>query len=530
MKTSSFEDIEDGARFDVLVVGSGFGGSVAALRFAEKGYGVAVLEAGRNYEDGDFPRTNWNLRRYLWAPRLLLYGIQRLTLLGDALILSGAGVGGGSLVYANTLLEPGDAFYSLEPVRRLGADLRARLRPHFETARRMLGVTQVPELYPADAALKEVAVSIGRGDTFKKADVGVYFGEPGKEAEDPFFGGEGPRRSGCTRCGGCMIGCRHNAKNTLVKNYLYLAAKKGARVYEMSTAASIEEAPDGGFFVSVRRSGWGRRRRRVFAKRLVLAAGVLGTVRLLLEPSNKLSRLPSRVGRDVRTNSEVLLGSSAFGSDADYSQGVAIGSGMWADESTHVEAVRYPAGSDAMSFLGVREAGGSSLAGKLARLAWRAVSRPLETLSLWLPFGWARRTTILLCMQPSESRFRLKTGLRSEPEPGSPPPPAGLPAASEVLRRFAERTGGVAQGSLASMFGLSTTAHILGGAALGTGPENGVTGLDGKVFGYDDLWVLDGSALPANLGVNPSLTITALAEHAMSQVLEASKTDARALA
>lgn len=527
MRAETLDALPDGARFDFVVVGSGFGGSVAALRLAEKGYSVAVLEAGRHFEDGDFPRTNWRLDRWLWAPRFGCLGIQRLTFLDDALVLSGAGVGGGSLVYANTLLEPGEAFYASPECRRLAPDLRERLAPHFRTARRMLGAVPVPRLFPADEALRRVAAGLGREGTFHRAEVGVHFGEPGLTAPDPYFGGEGPPRAGCVWCGGCMVGCRHNAKNTLPKNYLHLACRRGARVFALAGAVRIEELQGsrGGFAVTVRRPGWSFRSKRLLAGSLVLSAGVLGTVRLLLEPSNRLSRLPPRLGRDVRTNSEVLSGSTARSNAVDWSEGLAITSGIWPDDETHAEVVRYPAGSDAASLLAMRHARGDTLLRRLGALAAAVAARPLDTWRLRPP-GWARRTTILLFMQAADSRLRLVLRrsplgrrLASEPEEGAPPPPRTLPAAELTLERFCAETGGVAQDSIAGvLLGLSTTAHILGGAAMGRGPEEGVVDLQGRVFGYENLRVLDGSVVPANLGVNPALTIAALAEHAMESV------------
>lgn len=533
LPAASFGDLKDGAEFDFVVVGSGFGGSVAALRLAEKGYSVAVLEAGRHFRDREFPRTNWNLRKFLWAPKLLCFGIQRLTLLRDVLVLHGAGVGGGSLVYANVLLEPGGGFFDAPAVRRLAPDLRERLRPHFATARRMLGVTPYPRTEPADAILRRIALETGRGATFRPTDVGVFFGAPGVAVPDPYFGGEGPGRAGCTLCGGCMVGCRHNAKNTLAKNYLWLAARRGARIFSMSTLKRIAEG-DGGFLLTVRRTGYGLRRRRVRSRNLVLAAGVLGTLRLLLDRRNRFHRLPPRVGLDVRTNSEMIAGATARRGETNWSEGVAISSGFWPEDETHVEVVRYPAGSDAMSLLGMRLTPPGPIWRRL--LSWCAATlrRPLDALRLWWPFGWARRSTILLVMQVREARLRLRSGgvgpwrrLRSEREPGTTPPPVEVPSGLETVRRFAAAVDGIPQATIPSLFNISTTAHILGGAVMGTSPEDGVVDLGGRVFGYDNLWIVDGSVLPANLGVNPSLTIAALAEHAMSRIPGAPPTAAR---
>ncbi len=506
MRVEDFSDLPDGGSFDFVVVGSGFGGSVAALRLAEKGYSVAVLEAGRHFRDRDFAGTNWNLAKTFWLPKFFLRGIMRLTLLKDVLILSGAGVGGGSLVYANTLLEPGDRFYDSEQARRLAPNLRELLRPHYETAKRMLGVVVTPRLFPADETLREIAAETGRGATFEPAKVGVFFGEAGKTVPDPYFGGAGPERAGCIFCGACMVGCRHNAKNTLAKNYLYLASKKGARIFSLSQVARIEEAGKG-FELTVRRPGWGPARRKLRCANLVVSGGVLGTIRLLLSPENRLTRLPARLGRDVRTNSEVIMGATDLAGKQDYSQGLAITAGFWPDEDTHIEAVRYPEGSDAMSLLSIPWKKGLGVFKRL-RLAW--------------PPGWAKSSTILLVMQALDTRLRLalKGGrLYSEPEPGSAPLPLSIPAADRTLERYCEKTGSSGLASAAGeLLGVSTTAHILGGAVMGSGPEDGVTGLDGRVFGYDNLWILDGSVVPANLGVNPSLTITALSEHAMSKV------------
>lgn len=485
-------------------MGSGFGGSVAALRLAEKGYSVAVLEAGRHFEDEDFPRTNWNAPRYLWAPRLGCWGIQRIDFLKHVLVLSGAGVGGGSLVYANTLLEPGPAFYreaaAVEP------HFEERLKPHFATARRMLGAALTPRLDAADEELERAARELGRGDAFHRTTVGVYFGAPGKTVADPYFDGKGPARAGCVFCGGCMVGCRHNAKNTLTKNYLPLAVGLGARVFARATATRLAENKGGGLLVETRGSGWGWTRRTVRARGVVLAAGVLGTMRLLQNPDNAIGPLPPRLGRDVRTNGEALLGALARTTARDWSQGIAIASGAWVDDETHVEPVRYPAGSDAMGLLGVARGGPWS---DRLRAAW--------------PFGWAKRATVLLAMQTRDSRLRLvrraSGRLASELEPGAPPPAARLPSAERLQEVFCRNTDAIAMTNVAEAWlGRSATAHILGGACRAASPEHGCVGPDGKLFGRSDVWIVDGSSVPANPGVNPSLTITALAESAFARV------------
>ena len=504
MRVEPFDAWPDGAEFDFVVVGSGFGGSVAALRLAEKGYSVAVLEAGRHFEDEDFAKTNWDLPRFLWLPKLGCWGIQRLDWLKHLLVLSGAGLGGGSLVYANVLLEPSSAF--LRAGRAIDDRFEERLKPHLKRAQTMLGVAESPRLFAADEVLKKAAQDLGRGETFSRTPVGVYFGAPGEEAPDPYFSGEGPARRGCTYCGACMVGCRRNAKNTLVKNYLHLAGRRGARFFTETTARSLKRREGEGYLVETSRSGWGTARKTLRARRLVLAAGVLGTLRLLLAPENDLGPLPPRLGRDVRSNGEALLGALARGGGTDWSEGLAIASGAWPDEETHVETVRYPAGSDAMGLLGWPSGGG---------LAERARA-------LW-PFGWARRATVLLAMQTRDSRLRLRLNrfgrLASEREPGSPPPPARLPAAERLQAAFCGRAQATPMTTvLDAWLGVPATAHILGGACRAAGPETGCVGADGRLFGFDDVWVVDGSAMPANPGVNPSLMIAALAEQAMGLV------------
>lgn len=504
MRPESYADLQDRESFDWIVVGSGFGGSVAALRLAEKGYRVAVLEAGRHFEDADFAKTNWDLRRYLWAPLLGCFGIQRLEWLGDLMALAGAGLGGGSLVYANTLLEPGDGFYA--SCKSVDPRLKETLAPHYATARRMLGVAPVPKLFAADEVLEKAAGDLGRGGTFKRAEVGVNFASPDEE-KDPYFGGEGPARRGCRFCGGCMVGCRHNAKNTLVKNYLHFAAKKGARLFTYATVTRLERG-EGGLGVTVRRSGWGAGTKTLKAARLALAAGTIGTLKLLLAHAARLGCVSSAVGRGVRTNGEQLLGARARTAAEDWSAGLAITSGAWPDEDTHVEVVRYPEGSDAMGLLATAAPG----TGLLDRLR-----------ALW-PLGFAKRSTILLAMQPKESRQRLRLtsfGLRGEPEEGYAPPPRRLPSAEALRARFAARMDGVEMTSVFDHWlGVPTTAHILGGACRAASPADGAARPDGRLWGADDCWVLDGSSVPGNLGVNPSLTITALAEHAMSLIPE----------
>jgi cholesterol oxidase len=519
-------------RWDFLIIGSGFGGSVSALRLAEKGYRVLVVEAGKRWRTEDFPSSNWRLRKYLWLPSLFCYGIQRLTLLRDMLVLSGAGVGGGSLVYANTLLiPPREAFAGGNwPA---GTDWQAALAPHYATAERILGVTANPHLWPGDRVLEELAQSIGRESTFARTRVGVLFGEqPGTEAGDPYFGGEGPPRSTCTYCGGCMVGCRHNAKNTLDKNYLYFAEKLGAQVLAETQVERVEPAANGGYRVHTRRSTRKLRRGRsvIEAQQVIFSAGALGTVNLLLQCKEQgaLPRLSPALGQYVRGNSEVICGSTARTDAVDYSQGIAIASGFFATPDTYIEVVRYPKGSDAMSFLGTILTEGGGRWRRPLRWLGNAVQRPLDFLRSLNPFGWARRSTILLVMQTLDNSLRLvrerawywplRKRINSRQDPSQPPIPTYIPVANEAARFVARRTDGYPSSSINEVFNIPTTAHLLGGAGMADGPSHGVVDGRNRVFGYEGLYVVDGSMIPSNLGVNPSLTITALAEHAMSHI------------
>jgi cholesterol oxidase len=520
------------AAWDFLIIGSGFGGSVSALRLAEKGYRVLVVEAGKRWRTEDFPATSWQLRKFLWLPSLFCYGIQRLTLLRDMLVLSGAGVGGGSLVYANTLLvPPQEAFRGGNwPA---GTDWQKALAPHYETAERILGVTANPHLWQGDEVLQELAVSLGRETTFARTRVGVLFGEePGKAVGDPFFGGEGPARSTCTYCGGCMVGCRHHAKNTLDKNYLFFAERLGAQVLAETQVERVEPAEDGGFRVHTRRSTRKLRRQRAVleAQRVVFCAGALGTVNLLLKCKEQgdLPHLSPALGHTVRTNSEVICGSTARTDAVDYSQGIAIASGFFPSPDTYIEVVRYPKGSDAMGFLGTILTDGGSRWRRPLRWLANAIQRPFDFARSLNPVGWARRSTILLVMQSLDNSLRLvrerpwfwpfRKRLNSRQDPAQPPIPTYIPIANEAARFVAHRTDGYPSSSINEVFNIPTTAHILGGASMADDPARGVVDGRNRVFGYEGLYVIDGSMLPSNLGVNPSLTITALAEHAMSHI------------
>lgn len=512
--------------FDVVVIGSGFGGSVAALRASEKGYSVCVLEAGRRFGPEDFPRTSWDLRRYLYAPRLGLHGIQRLTLLHDVLVLSGAGVGGGSLVYANTLYEPLEDAW-LDPQWAGVADWRAELAPYYALARRMLGAASVPFETPADLVMRRVAERMGVGDTYHQPEVAVFFGEPGREVDDPYFGGAGPRRSGCIRCGGCMVGCRHGAKNTLDRNYLYLAERLGALVLPELEATLVAPLADGSWEVRAERPG--RRRgepERFRAGQVVLAAGVLGTVELLLR-SGLGGPL---VGERVRTNSEAIVGATAATREVDYSTGVAITSSIHPDPQTHVEPVRYPRGSNAMGLLATLLVDGGAGPPRQLRFLGQVARHPLAFGRSLSVRRWSERTIILLVMQSHDNalRLRLRRGRLASSRGSGEPSPTYIPQANEAARLTAEEISGRPGSSLNEvLLDVPTTAHILGGACIGASPETGVVDAYHRVFSHSGLHVVDGSAVSVNLGVNPSLTITAQAERALALWPNKGEADAR---
>ncbi|WP_067701656.1 GMC oxidoreductase [Nocardia jejuensis] len=514
--------------YDVLVIGSGFGGSVSALRLTEKGYRVGVLEAGRRFEDHEFAATSWRARQFLWAPALGCFGIQRLTLLKDTFVMSGAGVGGGSLVYANTLYEPPDKFYA-DPQWGHITEWKDELAPHYDQAKRMLGVTLNPATTPSDRVLREVADDMGIGDTYRSTPVGVFFGgpgcRPGHDVPDPFFGGAGPDRRPCTHCGECMTGCRHNAKNTLVKNYLYLAEKAGAAVHPLTTVTDVRPLNGGGFAVETVRTGrWVRKRRREFtAEQVIFAAASLGTQRLLhrLRDKGSLPNISERLGYLSRTNSEELLSIRSRDRDSDFTRGVAITSSIHPDQDTHIEPVRYGKGSNTLALMTTAMVSGEP---PRVRKWLRELGRNRrDVVKMHDPRRWSEEMIGLLVMQSVDNSIttytrkglfgRKMTTRQGEGEPN----PTWIPSGHEVARRVADKINGFPTGSAtSSIANIPMTGHFLGGCAIGDSPETGVVDPYHRLYGYEGLHIIDGSTISANLGVNPSLTITAQAERAVS--------------
>ena len=512
--------------FDVVVIGSGFGGSVSALRLREKGYSVAVLEAGRRFEDKDFPKTSWRLNKFLYAPKIGLYGIQRIHVLPDVLILSGAGVGGGSLVYANTLYQPGDEYFFDKQWTSI-TDWKRELAPWYDQARRMLGVTENPYFSNSDQAMKEAAIEMGVGYTFQMAPLGVFFGEgKGVPSKDPFFGGVGPDRNGCQQCGSCMTGCHFNAKNTLPKNYLGLAESAGAQVFPMTTATKIEQLSNGQWKITTKKSHYlfGVTNKIFYANDVIVAAGTYNSQKLLhkMKDSGALPLLSDRLGELSRTNSEALTGATMKDTKIDYSQGSAITSSFFPDEHTHIEPVRYGKGSNLMGLLQTIMTDGYS--SKARRKQWwkSFFANPYLLKSVLDVRKWSQRTVIALTMQNVDSFISVKPKrgwfgwhLTSTNDPEHPNA-TYIPAANEVVRRIAKKHGGIAGGHVGDLINAPFTAHFVGGCVIGKDISQGVVDPYHRVWNYPSLHIVDGSTITANLGVNPSLTITAQAERALS--------------
>ncbi len=521
--------------FDYVVIGSGFGGSVSACRLAEKGYSVAVIEMGRRWTASDFPKTTWNLRRWLWRPGMKLFGFYNMRPFKHVVVLCGNAVGGGSITYANTMLVPPDSVWGEGSWSGL-SDWAREMPAHYATARHMLGVTENKILGDADTMLHEMAKEQGVGDSFYRTDVAVFFGSPGgKEGAqadpDPYFGGEGPPRSPCVGCGGCMVGCRFNAKNTLDKNYLYFAEKRGAKVIDETRVVDlrpIEGDGEAGYTLTAERStAWFRKQRTtITARHVVLAASALGSMDLLLrmKQNGALPNLSERLGCDVRTNSESLIGVRFPGRKFDMSKGIAIGSGIHLDRFTHIEATRYSKGSDILGLMATMLVTGRGWR-RIFAWMWSALRHPIKFWRAGWPFGFARQTLILLVMQTIDATLRMRLRRRwfwpfakllcSDGDRI----PTNIPAANAFAQRAADKFGGVAITSTTEiLFDLPMTAHCIGGCVMGKDAAHGVIDQEHRVFGYRNLFVIDGAAVGANLGVNPSFTITALAERAMALI------------
>jgi len=509
--------------YDYVIIGLGFGGSVSALRLSEKGYKVLVIEKGKWFKPDDFPRSNWQLRKWLWLPSLKMFGLFKMTIFRHVTIFSGVGVGGGSLVYANTLPVPKRPFFKSASWAHL-ADWERELKAHYATALKMVGATRTPHVFDGDHVLKSIAQDLGKEKDYEHTKVAVYFGKPGVTVKDPYFKGRGPDRTGCIYCGGCMLGCSHNAKNTLDKNYLYLAQQNGAEILAEHEVIDVRQVADDGLRYEItykNSTKYFSQAKKIKAAGVIFAGGVLGTLKLLLSLKAKgsLPKISDRLGYGIRTNSESLHGVTTERRDLNFAKGVAIGSILNVDDHTHLEVVRYPEGSGFFRLAVVPAVAGSNFFVRLGRIVWQYLRHPLKYLKAMAVPDWAKYTQIMLFMQSLDSTLRLKRGwlrMKTALDTGKAPTSA-LPMANELAQRFAEKTQGTVQ-KLASesLLGITSTAHILGGCCMGDSSETGVIDSKNRVFGYENMYVCDGSMISANIGVNPSLTIMALTERAMS--------------
>jgi cholesterol oxidase len=519
-------------KYDYVIVGSGFGGSVSALRLSEKGYKVLVVEKGKWYKANDFPKTNWNFSKWLWIPFFRFFGIMKISIFKHVAVLSGTGVGGGSLVYANTLPVPKSAFFETGSWSKL-ANWEAELKPYYQIALEMLGAAKNPKLFDGDLALEKLSKNLGLEHQFEATNVAVYFGEPNITKPDPYFNGQGPDRTGCIFCGACMTGCRHNAKNTLDKNYLHLAQNFGAEIRAENEVYNVVplQQKDGsaGYEISLKSSTkWFKKRETIQADAVIFSGGVLGTVKLLLKLKEKsLPNISNKLGDDIRTNNETLISVSSLEKDKNYAKGIAIGSILHADENSHLEICRYSEGSNAWKLVHYPHVVGSNVLVRLAKVVVALVKSPLQYVKIYVQNGWAKSTVVLLFMQTLDSTIRFKRNifgqLKSSMSSGEKPSPF-IPESLKLLESYSEIVNGKKTAfALETLAGIPSTAHILGGAVMGADASQGVIDKDNKVFGYENMYVIDGAMISANPGVNPSLSITAIAERAMSKI--AAKSD-----
>ncbi|PLX11987.1 MAG: GMC family oxidoreductase [Marinilabiliales bacterium] len=514
--------------YDYIVIGSGFGGSVSALRLAQKGYKVLIIEKGKWYNNKDFPKTNWNLRKWLWLPSLKLHGIMKMTFFKHIGIISGVGVGGGSLVYANTLPKPKKAFYNTGSWAGI-TNWEKELEPHYETAWKMLGAAINPKLELGDNILKDLADSQDRPEHFEPTKVAVFFGEADKTVNDPYFEGKGPERSGCNMCGACMTGCRYNAKNTLDKNYLHLAQKLGVKIIAEKEVIDIKPLnnTDGldGYELSYQSStSYFKKVSKIQSRGVILSGGVLGTVKLLLKLKQKsLTKLSEMVGQDIRSNNESLIFSVSTDKEKDFSKGIAIGSIYHPDENTHLEPVRYGRGSGFWRLGMTPNVADGNVISRLQQMLTKLLSSPKEYIKRMFVRDFAKQSIVLLFMQHIDSKLRFQKGLfgmKSSVTEGEKPV-ASIPLANKLADEYGKKIGGKSMVLLTeTLFNIPSTAHILGGSVIGEDPSKGVIDKNHRVFNYKNLYVIDGSAISANPGVNPSLTITAMAERAMQNILK----------
>jgi cholesterol oxidase len=512
--------------YDYIIVGSGFGGSVSALRLSEKGYKVLVVEKGKWFAAKDFPKTNWNFRKWLWLPGIRFFGIMKLSIFKHVAVLSGTGVGGGSLVYANTLPIPKPTFFKTGSWSKLN-DWETELKPYYSQALKMLGATKNPKLFDGDIGLKTVAKKLKLEDKFDTTTVAVYFGEENITKDDPYFDGMGPKRTGCNYCGACMTGCRNNSKNTLDKNYLYLAQKKGAKILAEHEVYNVKpiQTEDGsdGYEVALKTSTKViTKRQTIKTKGVIFSGGVLGTVKLLLKlKKSSLPNISDKLGQDIRTNNETLVSVSTLEKDKNFSKGVAIGSILDTDENSHLEIVRYSEGSNAWKLIHLPYVTGRNVFIRLGKVLFALVKSPVNYFKIYFVNSWAKKTVVLLFMQTLDSTLKFKStifGTMSSTLSSGKKPTPFIPESVKLIKEYSKAVNGVSTSfALETIAGIPSTAHILGGAVMGENPSEGVIDKNNAIFGYQNLYVIDGSMISSNPGVNPSLSITAIAEHAMDK-------------